>query len=95
MVSDIVVVYTMQGQIIGEVATEEYESKDVRLKNPAMIVPNGNGVQFVPLANFVEDSEFTVSASAMLFQGTYKPVLPILNKYNEIFGSGIQIARTV
>lgn len=86
--------FLAQGQLIGDVVDEQSSGGKltrVRVRNPAVIVNNGQSFQFVPLAQTVEDKEFDLNPNQLLMDGSYEPIVPIANKYREIFGSGIQV----
>lgn len=93
---EIVIIFTVQGQIMGErQESDELFEKDsiYKLKNPCLVVMNQTGAQLVPMASMIEGKTLEVNSDALLFKGTHKPVSPLLNKYNEVFGSGIQIVQ--
>lgn len=88
---DVKMIFTVQGQIVGELVS----SSPLQLKNPCIVIPNENGVNFVPLHALVDDKVFTVNPDMLLFQEAKTPVMPIVNKFSELFGSGIQIVSSI
>lgn len=86
-------IYTVQGQIIGEV--KHVPNSHMVIKNPVMVVQQQTGVQFVPLGGMSVDKEFTINPETLLFSRDYAPIQQLVDKYNEIFGSGIQIVSSM
>lgn len=85
-------------EIIGDVisAPSEYVLK---IKNPASIhvVPSQGGamsVAMMPWLSYAEQYDFTISKENILVM-PFNPSVEFLNRYNQIFGSGIQIANVV
>lgn len=106
MLKDIVLLYTVQGQMIGELVeksgqldsfSDRRDNPGVCLKNPCLLQMTDKGVQFMPLLALVpgKDHEATIPKDKLLFQETFPPVTELLNQYSRIFGAGIQLATTL
>jgi hypothetical protein len=83
-----------------EVIAKEEQSGDdfVILKDPVSLVPvpgqNGQyGYGMMPFMPTVDADRFNIAKRNIIISGD--PVTDILNKYNSMFGSGIQIAKTI
>jgi len=83
-----------------EVIAKEEQSGDdfVILKDPVALVPvpgqNGQyGYGMMPFMPTVDADRFNIAKRNIILSGD--PVTDILNKYNSMFGSGIQIAKTI
>jgi hypothetical protein len=83
-----------------EVIAKEEQSGDdfVILKDPVSLVPvpgqNGQyGYGMMPFMPTVDADRFNIAKRNIILSGD--PVTDILNKYNSMFGSGIQIAKTI
>jgi hypothetical protein len=78
-------------EIIGELFN--WKAGEYELKNPAQIVlqrtEKGMGVAIAPYMPYA-DGNVTLYKSAIA--GECKPDVNLVNEYNKIFGSGIQIA---
>lgn len=71
-------------------------SSEVEMKNPCMIglsmTPSGQAsLNMQPFLMFTSDKEVTINKDHILFVASVD--IKLLNKYNEIFGSGIVIAQ--
>lgn len=85
--------------LLGEVSDT---SHDVTIKKPVQVIgvppspqnPQG-GIAFSPFVEYAEEfvTGFTFDRDNVLFFST--PVKELINQYNEIFGSGIQIASNL
>lgn len=80
-------------ELIGEVGINDMDL--VTLKDVAVIqmIPLQNGnvtITLMPFAPYSEDETFTLNPQHVTM--SYKPATELLNKYNSIYGSGIQIA---
>ena len=80
-------------EIMAEVV--EAESSVIRLKNPAMIIFQDDGMgklsmRFAPLAPYAKNNEVSMQTSAIAFMIEVDRKLE--KEYNRIFGTGIQIA---
>ena len=83
-----------------EVIAKEEQSGDdfVILKDPVSLVPvpgqNGQyGYGMMPFMPTVDADRFNIAKRNIIISGD--PVTDILNKYNSMFGAGIQIAKTI
>ena len=70
----------------------------VILKDPVSLVPvpgqNGQfGYGMMPFMPTIDSDRFNIARRNIIISG--EPVTDILNKYNSMFGSGIQIAKTL
>lgn len=77
-------------EIIGEVFIPLGES--VKIKNPAVIMmqraEQGVGIALMPYMPYCDES-VTFNKSAMIAEGV--PSQKMINEYNRIFGSGIEV----
>ena len=79
------------GEIIGE------NSELVIIKNPAMLMPMGDGrggavqIGLTPWMPFSEAKDFEVPRNWILI--TTEPAQDIVNNYNQVFGSGIVVPK--
>jgi len=85
-------------EIIGDIVSVPSEYV-LKVKNPASIhiVPSQNGsmgVAMMPWLSYAHESEFVISKENILVQ-PFEPSVEFLNRYNQIFGSGIQIASSL
>lgn len=86
-------------EIIGDVVSVPSEYV-LKVKNPASIhmVPspqNGTmGVALLPWLSYAEEHEFTIPKDNVMVL-PFDPSVEFLNRYNQMFGSGIQIANVV
>lgn len=83
-----------------EIVAQEQESGDdyVIIKEPiAMVAVPGQNGQYgygmMPFLPFFDTDRFNIAKKNIMLSGV--PVTDILNKYNSMFGSGIQIAKTI
>lgn len=70
----------------------------VILKDPVSLVPmpgqNGQfGYGMMPFMPTIDADRINIAKRNIILSG--EPVTDILNKYNSMFGSGIQIAKTI
>lgn len=94
---DVVVFFTIQGQIIcqiDETASESPYSDTITIRNPALLLQQNTSVQFVPLGHMVKDKDFELATSSLLFKNPSVPVPEVESKYREIFGS-IQVTSVM
>ena len=82
--------------LIGEVSTTM--AGDYIIERPFMIVitpnPSGNGsfgVMMMPYLQFADEHKFTFPGGSILF--SYEPSLELANRYRDIAGSGVVIAK--
>ena len=88
--------------VTGEEVIAQEEERDpaddfVILKDPVALVPvpgqNGQyGYGMMPFMPTIDADRFRIDKRNIILSGV--PVTDILNKYNSMFGSGIQIAKT-
>lgn len=77
---------------------EEHTAEYVIIKDPISMVavPGQNGqigYGMMPFMPIVDSDRFNIPRDKIIISGD--PVTDILNKYNSMFGSGIQIAKTI
>ena len=85
--------------LLGDVDDTSFE---VTIKKPVQVIgvppspqnPQG-GIAFSPFVEYAEEfvTGFTLNRDDILFFST--PVKELINQYNDIFGSGIQIATSL
>lgn len=95
MMNKIVMLFTLQGQIIGELIETLNLEVGIRLKNPVMVINQGTGVSFFPMTQFVEEEEAVIPHDKLLFDGVLTPKVQMQNEYRRMFGSGIEIATAI
>lgn len=84
--------------ITGEEVIADAEASQLgylELKNPMVLMgrPDESGkirMGMIPFAQFTEDKVVRLYPHAIV--ADYKPAVEILNQYNRVFGSGIQLA---
>ncbi len=89
--------------VTGEEVIAKEEQNDpkedfVILRDPVTLIPvpgqNGQyGYGMMPFMPTVDSDRFNIAKRNIIISGD--PVVDILNKYNSMFGSGIQIAKTI
>lgn len=82
-------------ELIGKVIAQD--DLTVTIDNPANIhmAPTQDSrmqLYLIPYAPYAEKDQFTLKQKHVIMQ--YEPNIDLLNKYNHMFGSGIQIAGT-
>ena len=65
------------------------------VSKPALIASRNQEMAFIPLLGLVTEEIITVKKSEIGFGGLLTPKTEILNSYNRIFGSGIEIANAL
>jgi len=85
-------VFIQQGMMIGEVSKEIFVDTVV-LKNPVLVIVKQNELVFAPFLQLVDEKEVTISLSEVTFKKMFTPKQEIINRYNQIFGSGIVVAN--
>lgn len=87
--------------IIGKVDVSK-ETGKVTIKQPVQVIvvppksdKDQGGIAFSPFLEFAQEftTGFELSANDILLVAT--PVLELENQYNNVFGAGIQIAKTI
>lgn len=83
-------------EIIGDVS--KLSDGSIKVKNAAAIVmmpgaSNKVNLGLVPFLPYAEDDTFTFDHVHIIL--LYKPATDLINNYNRIFGSGIQIASAL
>ena len=89
--NEVVMLFTLQGQIIGELVPQLTIRGGVTLKNPALVMNQGTSVSFFPMTQFVDENEVLIPDDKMLFAGTFTPKQQMQNEYRRMFGAGIEI----
>lgn len=82
-------------ELIGKIVYDRID--EVVIDNPANIhmAPTQDSrmqLYLIPYAPYAEKDQFTLSKSHVIMH--YEPNVDLLNKYNHMFGSGIQIASS-
>jgi F0F1-type ATP synthase alpha subunit len=80
-------------ELIGKIVGETTDS--ITIDNPANIhmAPTQDSrmqLYLIPYAPYAEKDQFTLTKQHVIMQ--YEPNVDLMNKYNHMFGSGIQIA---
>lgn len=73
---------------------EEHENH-VIIKKPTQIIAQGQQLGFVTFLEYTDEflTGITISRNDILVITT--PLLELANKYNEVYGSGLTIAKTI
>lgn len=93
------VTFKTNHSVLGDVSVAEDEVT-VTIKQPVQIVsvppsaknPEGGGIAFAPFLEFSEEWTTGIEFEIYDILTINTPVVELLNQYNSIFGSGIQIA---
>lgn len=84
---------TLIGEIVSETATH------ITLKQPVQVIvqPTKEGpmMGFSPFLEFAEEFKTGISLPKDNIQCTTTPMVELANQYNQVFGSGIQIASVI
>jgi hypothetical protein len=84
---------TLIGEVVGETGTH------ITLKQPVQVIiqPTKEGpmMGFSPYLEFAEEFKTGISLPKDNIQCTTTPMFELTNQYNQIFGSGIQIATSI
>lgn len=86
-------------ELIGEVISKPSDY-NITIKAAAAIhmVPSPDGQQMgmglIPWLPYANEDSFTIAKENLIVQ-PFEPVTEFLNKYNRLFGSGIQIATSL
>lgn len=79
--------------------TVEREIGDYKIKKPVQVATqftkDGPMIGFVPFLEFSQEFETGVRISPADILCVSSPVIELENQYNQMFGSGIQIASTI
>jgi hypothetical protein len=80
-------------------ANVEIKEHQVVMKEPVQVVmqptKDGPSIAFVPFLEFSTDFKTGIKISVEDVLCTTEPVTELMNQYNHIFGSGIEIATTI
>lgn len=94
--SDVICLKLMSGEeVVGKLVERNIEY--IKLKDVASIImmPGGQtgqvGLGLMPFLPYAENKAFHFSRSLIMID--FDPNIDMLNNYNRMFGSGIQIAR--
>lgn len=78
---------------------DESDAMNYILKQPVNIVPHqsekGPMLGFLPFLDFSEEFKTGIKVPRDLFMCTSTPVRELVNQYNRVFGSGIEIAANM
>ena len=84
---------TLIGEIVSETLTH------ITLKQPVQVIvqPTKEGpmMGFSPFLEFAEEFKTGISLPKDNIQCTTTPMVELANQYNQVFGSGIQIASVI
>lgn len=79
-------------EIMGDIVSETETTITVRDPAVIMMVPNSNGqmqLGMLPWLPYSDQRDFEIVADKVVTR--HKPSVELLNRYNSIFGSGIEI----
>jgi hypothetical protein len=96
--SDIICLKLISGEELAGQKVEMTSNGDFVIRNVASIVMmpgQGNQVSLglMPFLPYAESKQFTIAREAVVT--SFSPNVDMLNNYNRMYGSGIQIAKTV
>lgn len=82
-------------ELIGEIVTETDTTVTIKTPASVLIVPGQMGnpqfsIGLMPWMPYSEDTEFVLSRDKIIT--IHNPNIDLINNYNRMFGSGIQIA---
>jgi hypothetical protein len=88
-----------QGMIIGEV-TESYsayepEKKEIKVKNPALVITRQTEVILAPFLQLVDEKEITLDLENVAFKQLFTPKNELANHYNQLYGSGLVVTNVL
>lgn len=79
--------------------TVEREMGEYKIKKPVQVATqftkDGPMIGFVPFLEFAKEFETGIAINAQDILCVSSPVVELENQYNQMFGSGIQIASTI
>jgi hypothetical protein len=79
--------------------TAEREMGDIVIKKPVQVATqftkDGPMIGFVPFLEFAQEFETGIRINPQDILCVSSPVVELENQYNQMFGSGIQIATTI
>lgn len=84
-------------EIVGDIIND-FKDVVIKVRNPALIhmVPSPQDgsikIGLIPFATYSEEDTITIAKEALSVL-PFSPATEFLNRYNQIFGSGIQIAQ--
>ena len=83
--------------LIGEIVNETDSSITVKQPVQVIVQPTKDGpmMGFSPFLEFAEEFKTGVSLPKENIQCTTTPIVELQNQYNQVFGSGIQIASAI
>lgn len=94
--SNIGMVYTRMGLMIGEVLGHTKNGAILMVNKPALVNMTPNAVALVPFLAITQDNHVILGKADVFFEGqVFTPAIEILNHYNQQFGSGIEIATKI
>jgi hypothetical protein len=83
--------------LIGEIVNET--DSHIKLKQPVQVIvqPTKEGpmMGFSPFLEFAEEFKTGITLPKENIQCTTTPMVELANQYNQVFGSGIQIASVI
>lgn len=82
--------YVSMGLLIGDFLNEYKDEWEV--KQPALIIAREKDMMFAPLLQLVEEESILLKRSEVVFEQLFTPKIEMINAYNKVLGSGIQIA---
>ena len=94
--SDIKLVWTTQGQILGSFDQVTNVSGEVTytVENPVFVSPGPQGLNMMPVLMFSDEKQITLTKDDLRFEGQlFEPIVELRNAYTDQFGSGIQLLR--
>lgn len=87
---EIMLFWTQQGQILGQVTSQSDNA--IVVENPVVLMAGPQGVSMLPLLMFAEKQVAQFNRSELLMSGElFEPKDELRNHYSSQFGSGIQL----
>lgn len=98
MSGDVKIFLTRLGQIIAKVVEET--DTGYLLSQPAILTPTQTNVAMFPVLGLTKEKEVWLEKTNLELHAAdgkqgLEPVVEIVNHYNSMFGSGIQIAQSI
>jgi hypothetical protein len=83
--------------LIGEIVNEDIQSISIKQPVQVIVQPTKEGpmMGFSPFLEFAEEFKTGITLPKENIQCITTPMVELANQYNQVFGSGIQIASSI
>lgn len=92
--SNIKLVWTTQGQILGDfkLISQSGDKKTYEVTDGVFVAPGAQGLSMMPVLMFSDETKITLQPEDLRFGGQlFEPLTELRNAYTQQFGSGIQL----